>query len=211
MSWNGFTAGISAFKVLYEEAPAQLFPRWGFGGSLLGSYNLIKGKDAGSTYSASAYSYFPGLRFNQGLRLSAAYQHQKAVEGDFLPENHLSMPRGFTEDMVSKNYFRATADYAIPIYLGDISLGPIAYLQQLQVIPFADFGRFQMETFTPIPYIVLGGTPIISNGISWQNRYSFGADVVLKVKQHSNLCCKTLTRQMLKRNKNSQEPIFTFY
>ncbi len=180
VSWNGFTAGISAFKVLYEEAPAQLFPRWGFGGSLLGSYNLIKGKDAGSTYSASAYSYFPGLRFNQGLRLSAAYQHQKAVEGDFLPENHLSMPRGFTEDMVSKNYFRATADYAIPIYLGDISLGPIAYLQQLQVVPFADFGRFQMETFTPIPYIVLGGTPIISNGISWQNRYSFGADVVLK-------------------------------
>ena len=69
----------------------------------------------------------------------------------------------------------ATADYAIPIYLGDVSIGPLAYLKQLQIIPFFDYARVDF-------YRRWGGMMGFYSGshYQWESRYSFGADVMLQ-------------------------------
>ena len=168
------TFQIGAYR-MRPIARAQVYPRWGFGGRLASSLSPAKTKNFGSLYSAYAYGYLPGLTFNQGLRLSAGYQRQNVEGKKFWLDNHLDLPRGFTEDFYGRNYVRATADYAIPIYLGDVSLGPVAYLKQLQVIPFIDYSRVDfyrrqigLMGFSSWPYY------------RWESRYSYGADVMLQ-------------------------------
>ena len=66
---------LGAYKSL-EVAKAQVFPRWGIGARVASSLSPKGGDNFGSEYSAYVYGYVPGLTFNQGLRLSAAYQRQ---------------------------------------------------------------------------------------------------------------------------------------
>ena len=160
---------------MQEMAESQVFPRWGIGGRVAASFSPEGGDRFGSQYSAYAYGYVPGLTFNQGLRLSAAFQRQNVEGKKFWLDNHIDLPRGFTEDFYGRNMIMATADYAIPIYLGDVSIGPIAYLQQLQVIPFFDYSRVDFYRRT-------GGLMGFYTGshYQWESRYSFGADVMLR-------------------------------
>ena len=58
-------------------------------------------------------------------------------------------------------YVNLTADYAIPIYLGDFSLGTFLYVKRLQLIPFADYA---ME---------------LNRGRNLKDYFSYGADVLL--------------------------------
>ena len=171
---NKLTFQMGAYK-MQSIARAQVYPRWGIGGRLAASTSPDKSKKFGSLYSAYAYGYLPGLTFNQGLRLSAGFQRQLIEGKKFWLDNHLDLPRGYTEDFYGRNYIRATADYAVPIYLGDVSLGPIAYLQQLQLIPFIDYSRVDF-------YRKRGGLMGFYSGThyQWESRYSFGADVMLK-------------------------------
>ena len=65
---------------------------------------------------------------------------QQYVKGkNYYTGNMVSMPRGFKEQMYGEKYCMATADYAFPIYMGDILLWKLAYLKRMQIIPYADF------------------------------------------------------------------------
>ena len=165
---------LGAYKSL-DVARAEVFPRWGIGGRVASSLSPKGGHNFGSEFSAYVYGYVPGLTFNQGLRLSAAFQRQNVEGKKYWLDNHIDGPRGFTEDIYGRNIFTATADYAIPIYLGDVSIGPLAYLQQLQLIPFFDYSRVDFLRPT-------GGLMGFYTGkhYQWEDRYSFGADVMFK-------------------------------
>ncbi len=163
---------LGAYK-MQEMAESQVYPRWGIGGRVAASVSPQGGKYFGSEYSAYVYGYVPGLVFNHGLRLSASYQRQDVEGKMYWLDNHLEGPRGFTEDFYGRNILRATADYAIPIYLGDVSLGPVAYLQQLQVIPFVDYSKVDFLRKT-------GPAKTDPFHYQWEDRYSFGADVMLR-------------------------------
>ena len=149
---------ISAYSV-FPIAKAQHFPRLGIGGRLYAGFSPKGGHYFGSITAAYIYAYLPGFTFNQGVRVSAAYQRQ-AVKTHFL-DNFIAEPRGYTEDIYGKDYMKATIDYAIPIYLGDISLGPIAYLKSVNVVPFADLGLYRRNSV-------------------WRNRSSVGLDVTFR-------------------------------
>ena len=161
---------LGAYR-MQSVAKAQVYPRWGIGGKVMASLSPNGGKNFGSQYSAYIYGYVPGLTFNQGLRLSAMFQRQMVEGHRYWQDNHLDNPRGFTEDIYGRNVIRVTADYAVPVYLGDVSLGPIAYLQQLQMIPFIDYSKvdFFRKTGAADP-----------GHFQWEDRYSFGADVLVK-------------------------------
>ncbi len=174
---NRHQANLSlAIYKTQSVAKAQVYPRWGIGGRVAASLSPEGAPYFGSLFSAYVYGYTPGLALNQGLRLSVAFQRQMADKRKYWLDNHLDTPRGFTEDMYGRNMFRATADYAIPLYLGDISIGPIAYLQQLQIIPFVDYSRIDFLR----PYG--GGAMGFYTGshYQWEDRYSFGGDIMLK-------------------------------
>lgn len=149
---------LGAYSV-FPIAKAQYFPRLGIGTRLYAGFSPKGGDYFGSSYAAYTYGYLPGITFNQGVRVSAAYQHQ-AVKTHFL-DNFIAEPRGYTEDIYAKDYIRATLDYAIPIYLGDISLGPIAYLKSVNIVPFADLGLYRRNS-------------------TWRNRSSAGVDVTFR-------------------------------
>ena len=128
-------------------ADSQVYPSRGIGmevGALLrpGLTNFF----APAVYGY-VYGYLPGIRPQQGLRLSATVQH--LLEGDEprFPESSVTLqPRGFSSaagSLMAQNNStgaRLTADYAIPFSLGDISfLSPVIYIPSFAVTPHADF------------------------------------------------------------------------
>ncbi len=119
-------------------ATAAIFPKWGFSFTLMGSTSPIGRENFGSLAAADSYFYLPGIARRQGLRLAASYQKQYMDNKLFYLGNLVSMPRGFDSDTYGKEYFKFSADYAIPINLKGFSLGWLAYFKRLQVIPFAD-------------------------------------------------------------------------
>lgn len=150
--------GISYAQSL-PSATSQIYPRWGFGISLQGASSIGVRDYFGHVAKANGYVYFPGITRQQGVRLGFSFQKQ-FVDGKFFLSSLTSLPRGYTGYCFDAAYGSVSLDYAVPVYLGDISLGPVLYLKRLQLIPFGDYA---------------GG---IENGTGAVNRYySFGADV----------------------------------
>ncbi len=123
-------------------ATAAIFPRWGFNVAFSGAVSPAGAENFGSVYAANAYFYLPGLDVKQGLKLSAAYQYQDTDGKYYYLDNLVGMPRGF-EDQYAPNYFKVSADYAIPVNFKGADLGFLGYYKRLQIIPFADYARLK--------------------------------------------------------------------
>ncbi len=142
---HGLDYGITYGQTL-PTAKSQIYPRWGFGGIALGSSIIEGGNNFGPLMYMHGYAYFPGITRQQGLKVTLSYQ-QQFVDGKlyYYPFSYASLPRGYTRtpdgQMIfpKEQYFSATLDYAIPIPLGDFSIGPVLYVKRMQINPFADF------------------------------------------------------------------------
>lgn len=150
--------GISYSQNL-STATSQIYPRWGFGLSLQGSSSIGSRGYFGHVAQATGYVYFPGITRQQGLRLSFTAQKQ-FVDGKIYMSSFTSLPRGYTGYTFDERYGSVSLDYAVPIYLGDVSLGPFIYLKRLQLIPFGDFAMGSAR----------------STG-AWSQYYAYGADI----------------------------------
>ena len=134
---------------MLPAADSQVYPRWGVGAEA----GAIVRPGLAAIYSPSCYGYLygylPGLARTQGLRLSAIGTQQLPSGAPF-GENGVSVvPRGFTAAdgtaiaRKSARALRLTADYAIPIYAGDISwFSPVAYISHFLLVPHADWTTF---------------------------------------------------------------------
>lgn len=158
-------------------ATAQIYPKWGIGAVARAGFNPSSGDKFGSIYSGYIYGYVPGILWNQGLRLEVGFQYQDVGNHKYWLSNVLDMPRGIDDDYYGKNYWKVSADYAIPIYLGDVSLGPVAYLKRLQLIPFADYARIRQRK--RVQSSGGSGTSSASYTYKWKTLHSIGADVLL--------------------------------
>ena len=119
-------------------ANSAIFPKWGACIQVSGATAPFSGNNFGEVGSLFLYGYVPGIGNRQGLKLTFGYQRQFADNSLFYLDNLMSGPRGMDE-FFDREVTKISADYAIPIYLGDISLGWFAYLKRLQLIPFADY------------------------------------------------------------------------
>ena len=130
-------------------AQSQVYPRWGIGAETGASGRPGLGKIYSPVWYNYLYGYLPGLTRTQGFRLTASTQYQLPTDAPF-GENAISIgPRGFTAAemrMVARQsafQARLTADYAIPIYVGDISwFSPVAYISHFLLIPHVDWTGF---------------------------------------------------------------------
>ena len=131
--------------IIRPTASALDYPRWGFGAE--GGYRARLGLS--DLFSPAlygyVYGYLPGLMANQGLRLSAMWQHQT---GSGTGENVVTTrPRGFQDTQVSSflasyapEQLRLSADYSIPVWVGDISwFSPLFYVTHFVVKPHVDY------------------------------------------------------------------------
>jgi hypothetical protein len=133
---QGLSYGIRYYKTL-SSTKTNLFPRWGFGVSIKGAFNYGPHNENGNITYIYGYGYLPGITLKQGLKLTASYQKQYCKNAFGFVPNLASMPRGYNK-LILLNYAKVSADYAIPVYLGDVSCSWLFYLKRLQIIPFAD-------------------------------------------------------------------------
>ena len=123
------TASVRGYTML-NTANSQVYPRWGVGAEIgvvsrLDAYKVFS--PMGYTYT---YGYVPGFTKTQGFKLTAMWQRKLRNDSPFSQQTVGIVPRGFNSaglgnhlSLHNKNLVKATADYAIPIYIGDITLG----------------------------------------------------------------------------------------
>ena len=141
-------ASVRGYCML-PTADSQVYPRWGIGAETGGSFRPGLTKVYSPLWYGYLYGYLPGFTRTQGLRLSASAQYQLPTGAQFGENGITIQPRGFTSAdarTIARNsagQLRLTADYAIPVYVGDISLfSPVAYIRNFLLIPHADWTGF---------------------------------------------------------------------
>ena len=140
LNMNVFTAALQGYR-MREGAHAGVFPKWGIG-TYAGWRTAIEGgENFGKELMLNFYGYLPGIAATQGLKLSMTLQKQYVGGKNYYLPNMADMPRGYSDDVYSDNWFMASADYAMPVYLGDTRVLGVAYLKRLRVIPFADYAK----------------------------------------------------------------------
>ena len=134
---NTLTGALQAYT-MREMAPSGIYPKWGLGTVAKWRTAINGGENFGSAASLYLYGYAPGVAPTHGIKLSLSLQKQNVEGKNYYGGNMVSMPRGFEDQMYGEKYCMATADYAFPVYMGDMSLLGLAYLKRMQVIPYAD-------------------------------------------------------------------------
>ena len=133
--------------LMKPKAVSQVYPRAGIG--LEAGTSLRPG--AVSFFSpnvyAYAYGYLPGFTRSQGLMLTGMFQHQLQPGTPFHEMAVNVLPRGFGSlagANIADQYptqWRLTADYAIPLYFGDINIPYVGYIRNFILTPHADYMR----------------------------------------------------------------------
>lgn len=170
------TGALGAYSTL-PVPKAGVFPRLGIGGVVMAGFTPDGGENFGNIYSGRIYGYVPGIGFNHSVRLSAGYQFQDVGNHKYWLDNLLALPRGYTKDIYGKHYIKACVDYAVPIYLGDVSWGGFAYFKRLDIVPFFDYGRMQQIEFVQDSGEV---NDIPATRTKWNDISSFGADMIIR-------------------------------
>ena len=129
---------VLQYYQMLPVATAAIFPMWGFNVAVSGSVSPNGAENFGSVAALNTYAYLPGIDVKQGLRVGFAYQKQMSQDKYYYLENLVSMPRG-CETYYSDNFYKVSADYAIPINFKGLNLGFVGYFKRLQIIPFVDY------------------------------------------------------------------------
>ena len=140
---QSLTASARGYLVM-PTAKSMVYPRWGVGaeaGATLRPWGFSHFRPVVFGYT---YAYLPGLWRTQGLKLTGTLQHQlgDAPFGDY---SIRVLPRGFdtgSHSIVSASYrtqWKVTADYAIPIFLGDLAIPVLGYIRHFLLTPHADY------------------------------------------------------------------------
>ncbi len=141
---------LRAYAML-SKAPNHVYPFLGIGGDLGFSFRPGLEKIFTPNLYGYLYGYLPGLWEGQGLKLTAMLQRQLASD-DALLFRELSadtLPRGFDASagpyiaQGSPLQWKITADYAIPVYLGDLNIPGIAYIKNFLITPHGDYCGLQ--------------------------------------------------------------------
>ena len=139
------SASVRSYWML-PVADSGVYPRLGIGGEVGASFRPGLSSLFTPSIYAYAYGYLPGLWLPQGLRITGMYQHLLRSGGQPFGDPRASMlPRGFTASAATAaltqsagNQWRLTADYAIPVYFGDLALGRFAYIKNFLLTPHFD-------------------------------------------------------------------------
>lgn len=124
------TASVRGYTML-STANSQVYPRWGIGAEI----GAVSRLDAHKVFSPMGYlytyGYAPGFTRTQGFKFTAMWQRRLRDKSPFSQQIVGVLPRGLSSSeglgshlsLYNKNLVKVTADYAIPIYIGDVTLG----------------------------------------------------------------------------------------
>jgi hypothetical protein len=113
---------------MLSTANSQVYPRWGIGAEL----GAVSRLDAYKVFSPMGYlytyGYVPGFTRTQGFKFTAMWQRKLRDGSPFSQQIVSVLPRGFEGSaglgnhlsLYNRNLVKVTADYAIPIHIGDV-------------------------------------------------------------------------------------------
>lgn len=140
------TASLRAYTMLGTSNSA-VYPRWGIGAEV-GGWANVNGRAWFSPMGyAYLYGYVPGILRSHGIKLSALYQG-KLTDAPFGQNVADVMPRGFKRSTAlssalgvqREGLLKLSADYAFPVYIGDISiLNSFLFIKRLTITPHFDY------------------------------------------------------------------------
>lgn len=141
------TGSVRAYTMLGTPNSA-VYPKWGIGieAGATGSLGLQQFiSPMGYLYG---YGYLPGIVPQQGLKLSAMYQRKLSPKSYFGQATVTTVPRGLKNNanlmsylsIYNDNLTNFSADYAIPIFIGDLAIGgSFLYVKRMVLTPHFDF------------------------------------------------------------------------
>ena len=141
------SASLRGYTMMYT-ANSQVYPRWGIGAEV----GAVSRLDAYKVFSpmgyAYTYGYMPGFTRTQGFKFTAMWQRKLRDDSPFSQQTVSILPRGLSGNsslgshlsLYNRNLVKVTADYAIPIYIGDITLGGnMLAIKRLVTYPHFDY------------------------------------------------------------------------
>ena len=144
-------SGSLRFYTMRPVASSGIYPRWGIGleaGAM--SRPALERYYSPMSY-AYLYGYLPGIIPQHGVHFSATGQSILNPGAYFGTPAVNTLPQGLNTNselvslasMYSDRSLKLSLDYAIPIYIGDITIfGPFMYLKRLTLTPQVDFTMF---------------------------------------------------------------------
>ena len=146
---HSLTGSLRGYTSLSTPNSAA-YPRWGIGAEIGASANLESLDILSPMGYGYIYGYVPGITREQGLKLSVMHQQKLSDKSIFSTPLVSVLPRGLASNADLTTYMsiqnpaitRFSADYAIPVYIGDIAIaGGLVYIKRLCITPHADYMR----------------------------------------------------------------------
>lgn len=141
---HSLVTSLSFYNILSTTNSAD-FPRWGFGFDFGYIQQMNFSNIVSPAFYDHAFCYFPGITREQGLKLGF-YHQMRANDKAFFCSGINILPRGVEDyqfqahlSNYNKHIFKFTADYSIPVYIGDRAiLGSGFFIKRLLITPFVD-------------------------------------------------------------------------
>lgn len=141
-------SGSMRFYSMLNTPNSAVYPKWGIGLEAGVSTNIESNKVFSPMGYIYAYGYIPGIIAEQGIRLTARHQTSLDRQAYFSQTLLNTLPRGLSGNGALMNYLSirnrnmtlVTADYAIPVFIGDISIGGRMFaIKRLVITPHFDY------------------------------------------------------------------------
>lgn len=143
---HSVSGSVNAY-VMQSTPSSAVYPRWGFGFEAGASGNIDSRDFISPMGYVYAYGYLPGIIREQGLRLSVMSQMKLLDDAVFGQAIVNILPRGLspigslTSWVSVRNPLitKLSADYAVPVYIGDLSIGGSLFsIKRLVMTPHFD-------------------------------------------------------------------------
>ena len=126
-----YMSGSVRGYIMRPIANSHVYPRWGIGAEAGVSGGLESSKVFSPMGYLYSYGYVPGAIRTHGIKLTAMWQTKLRDSSPFCQPVVNVLPRGLSNNsalssrlaIYNNNLVKFTADYAIPIYIGDITIG----------------------------------------------------------------------------------------
>ncbi len=139
MDGGSLVAGVRWYSIIPRPRSA-IMPRLGIGMEVKGACIIGPDTEMARSLYGYVYGYVPGFTQLQGFKFTASGQKRFDEWSAAAAARTLAkVPRGY-KSMPLGDYYKVTAEYAIPINLNDWAPVPILfYLMRINVVPFVDY------------------------------------------------------------------------
>ena len=175
---HSMSGSLRAYTMLGTPNSA-VYPKWGAGIEMGVTGSLESSQWLSPVGYAYLYGYVPGFVPAQGLKLTAMAHTKLSSKAVFGQAAVNIMPRGMSRNTsllqqlsVGNNLLtRVTADYAIPIYIGDVSIaGGLVYIKRLTLTPHFDYMFVGRNNPVKVGLFSVGSALTFDlNGLIWIN------------------------------------------